>query len=146
IAGFVGFEPRVRDGTTPCRLTGDPPAGHELRIDVREFQLPPELVGGTRATVRTARDFPLSIDASTIPMPPAGAIAYALVAALTGAEVELVVVAGPVSPVDRVARATDEDVAAAVGVRRWVRIADVEIRRSASGDKVFPSVVPALPP
>ena len=53
VAGFIGFEPRVRDGTTPSTLVGNPPAGHAFRVDVAAFQL---VVGSVRGMVPATRD------------------------------------------------------------------------------------------
>jgi hypothetical protein len=155
VVGFIGFEPRVHDGTTPTELIGDPPLGHAFRVDVIGFQLPRGVLGSGRATVPARSDLVLSTDAGTIPIPAGGSIRYALVATLDGdRDVQLLVVAGSVSTTEQSAAATDEDVAVAVAKfpelgaaqRPWVRIADVEVRRSPDGAKVFPTVLPALPP
>jgi hypothetical protein len=146
VAGFIGLEPRVRDGTTPSRLLGDPPAGHAFRVDVAGFQLPAGLLGGGRVAVPAARDLLLSASDTRIPMAAGGSIAYALAAVLDGGTARLAVAAGPVSPTDQPAPATDADIQALAAGRPWARIADVEVRRSADGARVFPCVVPALPP
>jgi hypothetical protein len=147
VVGFVGFEPRVRDGTNPSRLTGAPPAGHAFRVDVMGFQLPAELFGGVRASVPATTDLVLSQSATTIPIAPGGAIKYALAAVLGNeGNVHLVVVAGPASPTEEAAPATDEDIAAVAAGHTWIRIADVAVGRSSSGLEVFPVVLPALPP
>lgn len=147
VVGFVGFEPRIRDGTTPTQLTGTPPAGHAFRIDVAAFRLPPELLDGVRATVPAATDLVLSQDQAAIPIAPGGSIAYALAAVLGAASrIALVVVPGPASPVERAAAASDDGIETAAAGRRWVRLADIEIRRTADGARVFPVIRPALPP
>lgn len=159
VVGFVGFEPRVSDGTTPTRLLGDPPAGHAFRVDVIGFQLPQGLLGTTRASVPAARDLVLSMAENSIPMVPGGSIKYALVAARIGdGKAELRVVAGPASTTERSAAPTDADIndflnpldnegiAPARAERIWLRIADVKVRRSGDGTRVFPVVLPALPP
>jgi hypothetical protein len=147
VVGFVGFELRVRDGTNPTQLTGDPPAGHAFRVDVIEFQLPVDLFGGVRASVPATADLVLSQSATTIPIAPGGAINYALAAVLGNeGNVHLVVVAGPASPTEEAASATDEAIAAVAAGHTWVRIADVAVRRSSSGLEVYPIVLPALPP
>jgi hypothetical protein len=147
VVGFIGFEPRVQEGTTPTQLLGNPLAGHAFRVDVVGFQLAPELLGGTRATVPPAVDLVLSQDIATIPIAPGGSIKYALAAVLAdGGQVELLVVAGPASTIEDSAAATDDDVDAAAARRQWVRIADIQIRRSSDGLRVFPVVLPALPP
>ncbi|HEX3864907.1 MAG TPA: phage tail sheath C-terminal domain-containing protein [Stellaceae bacterium] len=147
VVGFVGFEPRVRDGSSATQLIGDPPVGHVFRIDVTGFQLPPKLLNGVRASVPAATDFVLSQNASAIPIASGGAIRYALAAVLNGdGSVRLLSLAGSVSAVATAAAPTDDDITAAAGSESWLRIADVEIRRSADGARVFPTVVPALPP
>jgi hypothetical protein len=147
VVGFVGFEPRVRDGSTPCQLTGgSAPKGHSFQVDVGGFELPTELFGGARIQVQAAVNLPLSASETEIPMLPGGTASFALVAVPSGKVANLRVVAGPVSATDRVRHPTDEEVIAAVGPSPWARIADIEVRRSAAGDTVFPVVVPALPP
>jgi Bacteriophage tail sheath protein len=148
VVGFVGFEPRVRDGTKPTQLIGHPPAGHAFQVDVIGFQLPPELLGGVRASVPATTDLVLSESAvPPIPIPPGGAIKYALAAVLgNDGKVHLVVVAGPASTTEDAAAAMDEDIAAVAAEHAWVRLADVAVRRSSNGLEVFPAVLPALPP
>jgi phage tail sheath protein FI len=148
VVGFTGLEPRVRDGTTATRLTGDPPQGHAFRVDVVSFQLPPERLRGVRATVPAVTDLVLSQDDAAIPITAGGSIAYALAAVLAAdGRVELVVVAGSASPDARSAVPTDDAIAATVADGRlWLRIADIEVRRSADGARVFPVIVPRLPP
>ena len=147
VAGFVGFEPRVRDGMTPTRLIGTPPSGHAFRVDVAGFQLPPALFGGVRTTLPAVTDWVLSESTLSIPMAPGGSIRYALVAVLgENGKPCLLGVAGPVSGSGQAASATDADIAAEVAGRAWVRIADVEVRRSGDGARVFPTVLPTLPP
>jgi hypothetical protein len=151
VVGFVGFEPRVRDGTTPTQLLGAPPSGHAFRVDVLGFQLPRGSLGGVRASVPAATDLVLSQNKASIPIAAGGSIRYALAAVLgKDGTVQLQVIAGPASTSEQAAPATDEDIAAAVklpeGVPPWVRIADVEVRCTADGSRVFPTVVPALPP
>jgi hypothetical protein len=147
VVGFVGFEPRVRDGTNPSQLTGTPPAGHAFRVDVMRFQLPAELFGGVRATVPATADLLLSQSATTIPIAPGGTIKYALATVLgDDGNVHLVVVAGLASATEEAAPAADADIAAVAAGHTWVRIADVAVRRSSNGLEVYPVVLPRLPP
>src|ERR1700757_349349 len=76
VVGFIGFEPRVVDGTTPTRLLGDPPVGHAFRVDVISFQLPPEFFGGARITAPAVEDLVLSTNAASIPIAAGGSIKY----------------------------------------------------------------------
>src|SRR5262245_2800345 len=146
VTGFIGFEPRVRDGTTPTQLTGDPPAGHAFRVDVIRFMLPRTAFDGARLYVPAVRDLVLSESATSIPIEPRGSIRYALAAAADGETVQLMVAAGPASATADAATPTDEDLAVLAAGRRWIRIGDVHVRRSAAGTQVFPTVIPALLP
>jgi len=148
VAGFVGFEPRVRDGSTPSQLTGTPAAtGHVFRVDVLGFQLPASVFGGVRTTVSAAVDWVLSENPASIPMAAGGSIRYTLVAVLgEDGKLSLLSLAGPVSGSSQAAPATDADIEALTSQQRWTRLAEVEIRRSADGKQVFPTVLPTLPP
>jgi hypothetical protein len=147
ITGFIGFEPRVVDATTPTQLVGNPPVGHAFRVDVAGFQLPPELFPGAHVFVPATRDLVLSANAATIPIAAGGSVAYAVVAVVDGkGVVQLCVVPGPVSSTGESAVPTDEEARAAAAGRRWARIANVHVRRSLDGARVFPTVLPALPP
>jgi hypothetical protein len=147
VAGFIGFEPRVRDGTTPTQLIGNPPVGHGFRVDVRAFLLPPEVFAGARFTVPATTDLVLSKSDTSIPLAAGGSIRYALAAALArGGIVRLLVIAGTTSPTAQSAAPGDDAIALAAAGDRWVRIADIEVRRSVDGAQVFPSVLPALRP
>jgi hypothetical protein len=147
VAGFVGFEPRVRDGTHPCELLGTPPVGHAFRIDVASFEL---VVGGLRLRVPAARDLELSRDPAAIPMAEGESLAYAVVAARDGRRLDLVVVPGAVAAPGRPAPVpADAAVDAAILLRYlvrkpWRRIADVAVTRRAGA--ALPLVRPALPP
>ena len=147
VTGFVGFEPRVVDGTTPTGLIGTPPVGHAFRVDVVRFQLPPELLGGAHVFVPATRDLVLSASDTSIPIAMGGSITYTIVAAIdAGNAVELLVVAGPASSTAESSLAIDDEIKAAAGGRRWVAIAHVHVRRRGFGARVFPTVIPALPP
>jgi len=147
VTGFIGFEPRVVDGTTPTRLIGDPPAGHAFRVNVNRFQLPPELLAGAHVMVPATADLVLSKSDTAIPIDAGGSITYAVVAAVDSRlTATLLVVAGTASSTAESGPPTDEDIALAAAARRWVRIANVHVRRLAYGAFVFPTVLPALPP
>jgi len=147
VAGFIGFETRIIDGTTPTQLIGSPPLGHAFHVDIISFLLPPELLNGARITVPAATDLVLSESATSVPIVAGGSILYALAAAFDAAgNARWLVVAGPPSVTGSSAPATDDDVAAAAAGLTWLRAADVQVRRSPDGSAVFPTVVPALPP
>ncbi len=149
VAGFIGFEPRVRDGTTPSRLTGGPPAtGHAFRVDVAGFEIE---LAGAREQVPATVDLVLSEDPASTLLADAQSVVFALAAARDAGGVVLVVTAGtPAATTPRPPAAPgDPDVearvAAALGAQRpWLRLADVELRRD--GQRVWPIVRPALPP
>ena len=147
VAGFVGFEPRVRDGTHPSELTGAPPFGHAFRVDVSAFEL---VVGGVRLPVPATRDLVLSQSPASIPMVDGGSRAYALAAVRLDRRLELLVVAGSPAPPGPPAAApsdaaVDGDVVARFGAHLpWRRIADVAVTRRAAA--ALPVVRPALPP
>jgi phage tail sheath protein FI len=146
VVGFVGFEPRIRDGTTPCQLVVGPPSGYKFQVDLIGFQLPLGLLGAGRPTVPAVSDFPLSQGTGAPPMAPGGSIKYALAAVLGGGKVQLLAVAGPASATEDAADATDQDIETAAAGNPWLRLADVHIRLSDDGSQVFPTILPALPP
>lgn len=63
----------------------------------------------------------------------------------SGGPVQLLVLAGAVSPTDSGPVRNDDLATAAAGLP-CIRIVDVQVRRSDDGAQVFPVVVPALPP
>ncbi|MBX3306650.1 MAG: phage tail sheath family protein [Nitrospira sp.] len=147
VVGFIGFEPRVRDGTTATQLIGTPPIGHFFAVDVVSFQLPPELLGGVRGTVPETTDLVLSEDKTSIPIGPGGSIIYALVATVSSdGKVDLLVITGSASIFAETAPPIDEDIVILTGGRQWIRIANIQVHRSLDGAKVFPIVIPTLPP
>jgi hypothetical protein len=147
VVGFIGFEPRVRDGTLPTQLLGDPPAGHAFRVDVLPFQLPPGALGTGRARVPAATNLVLSESPSTIPISAGGSIQYTLAVALgEPGVVEWLVRAGPAAAGPESALPTDAALELAAAGRPWIRLAHVRVRRSADGTRVFLTVRPALPP
>ncbi len=149
VAGFIGFESRVRDGTTPSRLTGGPPAtGHAFRVDVAGFEIE---LAGAREEVPATTDLVLSENPAATLVADAQSVVFALAAAREAAGITLVVTAGAAAATGPLPPAAPSDldvesrVAAVLGAPRpWLRIADVELRRV--GQRVWPLVRPALPP
>src|SRR5450759_3544946 len=97
IVGFIGFEPRVRDGTTASTLTWAPafpppapPVGYSFQVDVAGFQLVLNAVPG-----RVSQTKDLDLDHGTLPAPipilDKQRIVYALAAAGKGHNLTLVV-------------------------------------------------------
>src|SRR5580765_4496199 len=80
VAGFIGFERRVRDGSTPCALvpTSGPPLGHTYQVDVLSCEL---RVPDTKRRLRVpaTTDLVLSQAPLSIPQPPGGSICYAII-------------------------------------------------------------------
>ena len=101
VGGFVGFEPRVRDGSTPSSAAG-------YRVDVAAFQL---VIGGARTRVAARADFPLS---PAVPLLPGQAIRFALVVVRAGATVSLFSLPGSVGPDGGETAPTDAAIGAAV--------------------------------
>jgi phage tail sheath protein FI len=147
VVGFVGFEPRILDGSTPTRLIGEPPVGHSFQVDVVGFLLPSNLLGGLRMTLPSATDFILSQDDLSIPIQAGGSITYSLIAVVNpDGTAQLLVVAGPASTTENSAPPTKGDLRTEAAGRNWLQVADVLVRRAATGTDVFPVVVPKLPP
>lgn len=145
VVGFVGFEPRVRDGTTPSTLLGGPPVGHDFRADVAGFQL---VLGRGRAQVAATRDLVVSSGALWIPMAAGQSIVFTLVAAEQPAPTaELIVVRGNAVATGSEQPPTDAQLQVRVNPmpgmhRAWARIADIVYRRDAAALGV--TVLPAL--
>jgi hypothetical protein len=148
VAGFVGFEPRVRNGTTAAALLWDlpgppaPPSGHAFRVDVSGFQL---VLGSVRGRVPATTDFVLSQDTAAIPIADGESIVYALAAGELRGTFRLVAAAGgPAASGGEVAptpSALAAAVAAALGPGRpSLRLVDVTVRRV--GDAVRLTVHP----
>jgi hypothetical protein len=75
VAGFIGFEPRVRDASPPSGLAGAPPVGHAFFVNVSSFQLHAH---GVRATVPAIPRMLLSESTSTIPIVDGTSIVYTI--------------------------------------------------------------------
>lgn len=84
VAGFVGFEPRVTNGTTPSRLTegtsedGAPLEGHAFNVDIAGFYLD---VGTIRLWIPRVTNLPLSAITNSRPIDDGEGMVYSLVAA-----------------------------------------------------------------
>jgi uncharacterized protein len=145
VVGFIGFDPRVTNGTTPSTLTwlpasppANPPDGHSFRVDVAGFQL---MVGSVRGTVPATRDFVLSHNPTFIPIAGGSSIVYALVVRESAGVFTLDVLAGAAAVSGSERAPDDPALKAAFGPTRWMRIADVVVRREL--DTVFVTACPA---
>jgi hypothetical protein len=149
VAGFIGFEPRVRDSTPPSGLTGGA-AGHAFFVDVSALQV---TINGRRISVPATPRFLLSENAASVPVADGQSIVYAVVVAARLSQAELIAVAGVAgaehAPADDVVAAGVEayfqatgDTAVVAAARPWLRLVDVVVRRT--GANVALLVVPAL--
>jgi uncharacterized protein len=152
VVGFIGFDPRVRDGTTASRLTGSPPTGHAFRIDVAGFQHAARFEGDLAPrpddftfVVPAVRDFVLSESETSIPVSNANSIVYALVVRAEIGGFDLAKVAGVQAPTGTERSPDDAAITAALGTGvRWRRLADVTVRREGSAIFVTARMVPDL--
>jgi uncharacterized protein len=142
IAGFIGFDPRVRNGTHGSEITALP-AGHAFRVDIAAFQL---TIGNVRALVPATIDFVLSEGAGS-PIAIGESIVYAVVVRQVSGSFVLAAVAGTPAVSDREQPPTDADVRTVLGVpatdTTWSRISNVTIRRAAAA--VFVTAQPTAP-
>jgi hypothetical protein len=146
VAGFIGFEPRVRDSVPASGLTGTPPVGHAFFVDVSALQLN---LGGQKVSVPATPRLLLSQDPASLLLDDGQSIVYAVVVATQFAQVSLIVVPGLAAATGTEPAPTDSMVAAAVqaafgaaGSPLWVRLADVTVRRT--GAAIALVVIPAL--
>lgn len=146
VAGFIGFETRVRDGSTPSAFTGTPvPAGHGFRIDVPAFEvaMPPFEAAGEEKRIRVnvppATDFVLSENGASPLLTDGDSVVFALAVAAPGIRLMSVAgapVSGPAAPPPG-----DLQIAAAVnasmgGPAPYSRLADIEILRKGNAAEV----------
>jgi hypothetical protein len=136
VVGFIGFDPRVRNGSTPSALIGGGASGHEFRVGIAGFQIE---LNDVRYVIPPEPNFLLSKGSTpaTIPITPGESIVYGLaVGELNGRSI---VLAHPGSaapstfeqpPTDAALRGA---LAAAFGfagvIKRFVRLADITVRR-----------------
>jgi hypothetical protein len=145
VVGFIGFDPRVTNGTTPSTLTWlplfpppAPPSGHAFRVDVASFQI---MVGSVRGTVPFSRDFILSENSAALPIASGQSIIYALVVRELGGVFSLAALAGAATATGGERAPGELAIKAAFGPLRWARIADVTVRREL--DSIFLTSRPA---
>lgn len=146
VAGFIGFERRVLDGTTPSGLEPalGPPVGHAYRVDVRACELR-AVATGRRLRIPATTDLVLSESAVAIPQLPGGSICYALVAVVISPDAEaaaLQVVAGAPSASVFAESPDDATVEAVVAGAAYARLADVVVIRTSAGTSVYPRMLP----
>jgi hypothetical protein len=150
VAGFIGFEPRVRDSIPPSELTGGAaPTGHAFFVDVSALQV---TIHGRRINVPATPRLLLSEDAASIPVADGQSIVYAVVVAARLTQAELIVVAGAAGAEQQPANDAVEagveayfvqagDTPVVAAARPWVRLVNVVVRRT--GTDVALLVVPA---
>lgn len=156
VAGFVGFEPRVRDGTTPSTLIGATPTGHIFRIDVATFQVE---IRGRSVWVPGRRDVVVSADPATTLIADKETTVFAIAVATRYGTSHLVITRSTTTPnaapsddevrAEVLARFADEkkrdrhDRKAPDGAEHdWLRIADVRFERE--GRQIWTTAHPAL--
>lgn len=154
VAGFIGFEPRIRDSSPPSQIMGGtPPAGHSFAVDVSRFQLRHQ---GLRLTVPATPRLRLSQSSATIPVADGQTIVYTIAAGQRTGDASLIVVPGAPAATGTEAAPNDQKVAAAVAAfmtiagdgpelaasRHWLRLADVTVRRNDAVIRL--TVIPAL--
>ena len=128
IAGFIGFESRVREAPDP---------GGAIRVEVASVQL---VVGGRPGRVE-GQVVELAASPAAIPLASGECVVFAIVASGSGT-LTLASVKGTPAPIGLERRPDDAAVAIAIGTTSFVRIADVAVRREAAA--IFVTVVPAL--
>ena len=145
IVGFIGFEPRVRNGTTPS-VAG---TGHAFRVDIAAFQ---HLARGEQGMEPPPDDFSFAILAqvdyvlseapTSSPILSGQSIIYALVVAQHAGVSPLHAVAGDPAVSGGEAPPSDAIISAVPGLGdvRWQRFAHVSVRRQ--GNAVFVTARP----
>jgi len=149
VVGFIGFDPRVVNGTSASTLTWlplfpppSPPAGHAFRVNVASFRLATRKV---RGTVPASTDFVLSESAVSIPIANGQSIVYALVAREKAGKLALAAAAGLADTSELEQPPDDAAIQVALGLVpsdwSWLRLFDVTVRREL--DAVFVTARPA---
>jgi uncharacterized protein len=154
VAGFIGFEPRVRDSVPPSQLLGGAsPTGHSFFVDVNGFTIRRGLL---RTTVPATPRLLLSQGPATMPVLDGQSIVYAIAVGDQSRTGNLIVLAGAAAvsgtetaPADDAVRAAVSsyfqsagDSASVAVARHWTRLADVTVRRV--GTTVLLTVHPYL--
>lgn len=144
VAGFVGFEPRVRVVPGSARLTGgDPPTGHTFAVELAGFLTE---IDGRRLTFGPGA--PIVSDAASIPIADGGSVVHSVVGVGTAPASALLVAGPPLETGAAVGPSRDvirQEVEAVAGTgRAWKELARVWVRRA--GGSLWPVVAPALSP
>jgi hypothetical protein len=149
VVGFLGFDPRIRNGTTPSVVVLAALPGHAFRVDVAGFQhsvrSEPGLVepGDFAFTVAAHPDYVLSQSTSSSPIASGQSVIYALVVIDTRGVSPLFKVAGFAAGSGFEIPPSDAQITTKLGLPgvRWQRVADVTVRRQ--GNVVFVTARPA---
>ena len=146
VAGFIGFEPRVRNGTTPSVAA----AGHAFRVDVAGFQHLARAEQGMEPppddfpfAILPQRDYLLSEAPGSSPIVSGESIVYALVVAERAGASPLYAIAGAPAVSGAETAPSDATIGAVAGLggARWQRFAHVVVRRQ--GNAVLITAHPA---
>ena len=141
VAGFIGFEPRMRDSVPPSQLLGGAtPAGHSFFVDVNGFSIRRGLL---RTTVPATPRLLLSQDPSSIPINDGQSIVYAIAVGDKSGTGNLIVLPGTAAGSGTEIAPDDDAVRVAVsnyfqsagdnpsvaGAQHWTRLANVTVQR-----------------
>jgi hypothetical protein len=141
VAGFIGFEPRLRDSVPPSQLLGGAtPTGHSFFVDVNGFSIRRGLL---RTTVAATPRLLLSQDPTSTPIADGQSIVYTIAVGDKSGTASLIVLPGAaavsgteIAPdVDAVQTAVSAyfqlagDKSSVAAARHWARFADVTVRR-----------------
>ncbi len=130
VAGFIGFEPRVRDGTTASQLTGSPvPLGHAFQIDIAAFTIE---VDEFRLDIPARTDYLLSENPASTLLVGGQSVVFGLAGVQVG--VRLLAVQGKIATLTPSKPPTRNELDVAVRTSlgpglAFERIADVQIAR-----------------
>src|SRR5262245_24873095 len=128
IAGFIGFDPRVREAPDPAGSIRVDVSGIRIELNGVSGDLPPQQVT-------------LAPAVAAIPLAVGESVGFSL-AAIGSGTLTLATVKGSPATTGLEQVPSDGDIEAAVGIRLFVRIADVRVRRTAAA--TFLTSVPAL--
>ena len=140
VAGFIGFEPRVRDSVPPSQLlAGATSIGHSFFVAINGFRIRRGLL---RTTVQATPRLLLSQDPATTPVLDGQSIVYAIAVGDQSGTGNLIVLADAAAASGTEIAPDDDAVAAAVaayfqakgdnpfvaGARHWTRLVDVTVK------------------
>lgn len=140
VAGFVGFERRLRDSATrPTTLLGTPAVGHRFAVDVSHLRV---TLDGRQVDIPRTDDFVVSQHDHEIPIAPGGSLAYLLVAIANPSGVRVAAMRGKPAQDARAVAPTPDQVARALGdTAVWTVLGGLAVRRETGGDRVHARIL-----